>query len=93
MITVSFGTRAPLTAVTSLAPCFAIPPCSASRPTMKPLMFCRNTSGTERRSHSSMKCTPFSALSENSTPLLATMPTGWPWMWANPHTTSLRSAP
>ena len=31
-----------------------------------------------RWSHSSMKCAPFIADSENSTPLLATIPTGWP---------------
>ena len=47
-----------------------------SRPTMKPVMFCRNTSGMPRWAHSSMKCAPFSALSENRMPLLATMPTG-----------------
>ena len=45
MITVSFGTRAVATAVTSLAPSFAMPPASYLRPTMKPVMFCRNTSG------------------------------------------------
>jgi len=33
--------------------------------------------------HSSMKCVPFSADSENSMPLLATMPTGCPAMCAN----------
>ena len=32
---------------------------------MKPVMFCRNTSGMPRWSHSSMKCAPFSADSEN----------------------------
>jgi hypothetical protein len=31
-----------------------------------------------RWQQSSMKCAPFSALSENSTPLLAMMPTGMP---------------
>jgi hypothetical protein len=31
---------------------------------MKPVMFCRNTSGTLRWLHSSMKCAPFSALGE-----------------------------
>src|SRR5690606_17466356 len=46
------------------------------RPTMKPVMFCRNTSGIPRWLHSSMKCAPLSALSENRMPLLATMPTG-----------------
>ena len=45
---------------------------------MKPVMFCRKTSGMPRCVHSSMKCVPFSALSENSTPLLAMMPTGMP---------------
>ena len=42
MITVSFGTAAHATAVTSLAPSLAMPPASARRPTMKPVMFCRN---------------------------------------------------
>lgn len=53
---------------------------------MKPEMFCRNTSGMPRWSHSSMKWAPFWADSENRMPLLATMPTGWPWTWANPVT-------
>ena len=50
---------------------------------MKPEMFCRNTSGMPRWSQSSMKCAPFIADSLNSTPLFATIPTGWPWMRAN----------
>ena len=86
MITVNFGTRAQATAVTIFAPCLAMPPASYSRPTMKPLMFCRNSSGTLRWSHSSMKCAPFSADSENRIPLLATTPTGCPWMRAKPVT-------
>ena len=45
MTTVSLGTRAQATAVTILAPCLAMPPASYSRPTMKPVMFCRNSSG------------------------------------------------
>jgi len=47
---------------------------------MNPVMFCKNTNGILRRSHSSMKCAPFNADSENSTPLLATIPTGVPKM-------------
>ncbi|CFS40090.1 Uncharacterised protein [Mycobacterium tuberculosis] len=50
---------------------------------MKPAMFCRNSSGILRLSHSSMKCAPLSADSLNNTPLLATIPTGWPWTRAN----------
>jgi hypothetical protein len=80
------GTRAQATALTIFAPCLAMPPCSYSRPTMKPVMFCRNSSGMPRWSHSSMKCAPFIADSANRTPLLATMPTGWPWMCAKPVT-------
>jgi hypothetical protein len=53
---------------------------------MKPVMFCRNTSGTLRWQHSSMKCAPLLALSPNRMPLLATMPTGMPSMWAKPVT-------
>lgn len=86
MITVNFGTRAQATAVTIFAPCLAIPPASYALPTMKPVMFWRNTNGIERRSHSSMKCAPFIADSANSTPLFAMMPTGCPWMCANPVT-------
>ena len=62
--------------MTIFAPSLAMPPASYFCPTMKPVMFCRNTSGIRRCAHSSMKCAPFSADSEKSTPLLATMPTG-----------------
>ncbi len=75
MITVNFGTTELATACTILAPSLAMPPRSYCWPTMKPVMFCRNTSGTPRMLHSSMKCVAFSADSENSTPLLAMMPT------------------
>ena len=78
MTTVSLGTRAQATAVTIFAPCLAIPPASYCRPTMNPVMFCRNTRGTRRWSHSSMKCAPFRADSLNRIPLLATIPTGCP---------------
>jgi hypothetical protein len=63
-ITVTFGTAAQATAVTSLAPSLAMPRASYSRPTMKPVMFCRNSSGTRRWQHSSMKCAPFWAIRE-----------------------------
>ncbi len=53
---------------------------------MKPEMFCRNSSGMPRWSHSSMKCAPLSADSANRMPLLATMPTGWPCSRAKPVT-------
>ena len=76
MITVNFGTCAHDTAVTILAPSRAMPPDSYFLPTMKPVMFCRNTSGMPRCAHSSMKCAPFSADSEYRTPLFATTPTG-----------------
>jgi hypothetical protein len=86
MMTVNFGTWAVETAVTILAPWRAMPSFSYLRPTMKPVMFCRNTSGILRWQHSSMKCAPFNALSENRMPLLAMMPTGMPSMWAKPVT-------
>ena len=76
MMTVNFGTGTQDTAVTSLAPSLAMPPASASRPTMNPVMFCRNTSGMPRWPQSSTKCAPLSADSENRIPLLATIPTG-----------------
>ena len=86
MTTVNFGTVALATACTILAPSLAMPPRSYWRPTMKPVMFCRKTSGTPRALHSSMKCVALSADSENSTPLLATMPTRKPWRRAKPVT-------
>ena len=74
MITVNFGTTEFATACTILAPSLAMPARSYWRPTMKPVMFCRKTSGMPRRLQSSMKCVALSADSENRTPLLATMP-------------------
>ena len=65
-----FGTWAHATAVTSLAPCFAIPPDSASLPTINPVIFCRKSNGIFRWQHNSTKCVPFIADSENRTPLL-----------------------
>ena len=53
------------TAVTILAPLRAMPSFSYLRPTMKPVMFCRNTSGIRRWAQSSTKCAPFTADSEN----------------------------
>ncbi|MCY1180399.1 hypothetical protein D9M73_208390 [compost metagenome] len=89
MITVNFGTLAQATAVTSFAPCLAMPPASYFCPTMKPVMFCRNSSGMPRWHASSMKCAPLSADSENRMPLLAMMPTGWPCTCAKPVTSVL----
>ncbi len=86
MITVNFGTFAVDTAVTIFAPWRAMPSFSYLRPTMKPVMFCRNTSAILRWQHSSMKCAPFVADSENRMPLFATMPTGCPQMCAKPVT-------
>ncbi|MOA00795.1 hypothetical protein D3C78_1201700 [compost metagenome] len=53
---------------------------------MKPVMFCRNSRGMARLLHSWIKWAPFWALSLWSTPLLARIPTGMPWMRANPVT-------
>ena len=75
MMTVNLGTAALATAITILAPSLAMPPASYSRPTMKPVIFCKNSRGMRRWAQSSMKWVPLSALSENKTPLLATMPT------------------
>ena len=63
-----------------------MPARSYCRPTMNPVMFWRNTNGMPRMLHSSMKCVPLSADSENSTPLLASTPTSIPWTRANPVT-------
>src|SRR5207302_6176252 len=67
----NFGTCEHETAVTIFAPSLAIPPASYFRPTMNPVMFCRNTSGMPRWLHSSTKCAPFCADSENRMPLFA----------------------
>ena len=83
---VNLGTLAVATAVTILAPLRAMPSFSYLRPTMKPVMFCKNTSGILRWQHSSMKCAPLSADSLNKMPLLAMMPTGMPSMCAKPVT-------
>ena len=48
MMTVNLGTSAQATAITIFAPSLAIPPASYSRPTMKPVMFWRKTSGILR---------------------------------------------
>ena len=82
----NLGTPAFATAITIFAPSRAIPRFSYSLPTIKPVMFCRNSSGTPRAQHSSTKCAPLSALSENRMPLLAMMPTGMPMIRAKPHT-------
>ena len=76
MTTVNLGTTLDATAVTSFAPSLAMPRFSYSRPTMKPVMFCRNTSGMPRWLASSMKCAPLSADSLNRMPLLAMIATG-----------------
>ena len=86
MMTVNFGTSAQATAMTSFAPSRAMPPASYSLPTMKPVMFCRKSSGTRRLHASSMKCAPFCELSAKSTPLFARIATGKPSMCAQPHT-------
>ena len=80
------GTWAVATACTILAPSLAMPPRSTWAPTMKPVMFCRNTRGIFWVAHSSMKWVALSALSPNSTPLLATRPQGMPSTWAKPVT-------
>jgi hypothetical protein len=49
-------------------------------------MFCRNTSGTLRLHASSMKWAPFCDDSAKSTPFEAMMPTGYPSIRAQPHT-------
>ena len=52
---------------------------------MKPVMFCRNTSGMPRWQHSSMKCAPFSADSVNRMPLLAMIADRHAVRCAKPH--------
>ena len=51
-VVIVHGTDALATAVTILAPSLAIPAFSYFRPTMKPVMFCRNNRGIRRRSQS-----------------------------------------
>lgn len=76
--TVNLGTFAQETAITNLAPFFAIPPASALFPTIKPVMFCRKINGMPLAEHNSIKCAPFNDDSENKMPLLAIMPIGYP---------------
>ena len=73
---VNLGTSALATAVTSFAPSFAIPASSYSRPTMKPVMFWRNTSGIRRWHASSMKWAPLRDDWLNRIPSFAMIPTG-----------------
>ena len=56
-----------------------MPPASYWRPTMKPVMFCRNNRGSPAGCQL-YEVAPFSALSEKRIPLLATTPTGYPKM-------------
>ena len=63
MITVSLGTAAPATAVTSLAPSRAMPRCSYSRPTINPVTFCKKISAG-RWQATSTKCALEGALGE-----------------------------
>ncbi len=63
-----------------------MPSASYLPPTMKPEMFWRNSKGVRRWQASSMKWAPFTALSLNSTPLLARIATGMPQICAKPQT-------
>lgn len=51
---VNFGTRSLTTAWIVSEPCLMAPPCSAAAPTMKPVVFCRKTSGVPDWSQSWM---------------------------------------
>jgi len=75
---VIFGTFAFETALTSLAPFLAMPSYSNFLPTIKPVIFYKKIIGVLRLQHSWTKWEPFRALSEKSTPLFATIPTGIP---------------
>ena len=59
----SFGTTLLVIALTSFAPALMMPACSESRPTMKPLTSCRNTSGSRVWLQSMTKRAALSALS------------------------------
>ena len=61
MITVRCGTVELVTALIICEPFLMMPAASKSRPTMKPVMFCRNSSGTSIWLQSWMKCAAFSA--------------------------------
>ena len=77
MTTVSLGTRAQATAVTILAPCLAIPRLvvAADHETGDVLQE-QQWNQTLVAQLDEMR--PLRADSPNSTPLLATIPTGWP---------------
>ena len=74
------------TALISFAPFLMIPSCSYFLPTMNPVVFCKNKSGVWLWLQSWMNCAPLFADSLKSVPLLARIPTGKPWMCAQPHT-------
>ena len=62
-MTVSFGTTLLAMTLTSLAPARMMPACSDSRPTMKPLTSCKNSSGIRPWLQSMMNRAALSALS------------------------------
>ncbi|MCY1548630.1 hypothetical protein D9M68_847530 [compost metagenome] len=81
---VNFGTLAELIAVMKRAPALAMPPCSASTPTMNPATSARKSKGMSRLQHRSMKWVALTALSVKSTPSFASTPTFHPPMRAKP---------
>ena len=85
MLTVRWGTSELETALIIIAPCLMIPPCSYSLPTMYPVVFCRKISGVSVWLASRMNSVAFFDSSLNRTPrVLARMPTGKPWIDAQP---------
>ena len=83
---VTLGTRAAASACTMSAPSFAIPPRSASRPTMNPATFWMKSRGVPRWAHSCMKWAPLRAAGDTSGPAFASTPTGTPCTAPNPVT-------
>ena len=74
------GTVQLVTAWIIFEPCLIMPTCSTSLPTMKPVVFCRYTSGVPDWLHSCMNCVALFDPCGSIGPLLPMKPQGWPSM-------------
>ncbi|MNP32706.1 hypothetical protein D3C76_1259040 [compost metagenome] len=86
------GTRALATAWIIFEPCLITPSCSDSVPTMKPVVLCRNSSGTLPCSQSWMNCAALAAPWGVMGPLLPIRPQGRPSIRRWPQTVWLSNS-
>ena len=66
-----------------------MPASSCARPTMKPVVFCRYSSGVRLWQQAWMKCVALAAPALSIGPLLVITPTGQPSSWKCPHSVAL----